>query len=76
MASKLAATAAVVIAILAILGSYTQMSALRLEQQSQPFYWPHRRTYISGVRYRNRWQPTPNRSDYDSFRGGGIGSGK
>ena len=76
MLSKIIATAAFAFAILAIFGSYSQMSALRLRQQSQPFFLPHRGTAISGLRYNNRWQPSPNRSDYDDFRGGGIGVGK
>jgi len=76
MLPKIAAAAAFGIAILAIAGSYSQMSALRLRQQNQPLYWPRRRTPISGLRYDNRWQPTPNRSDYDDFRGGGVGAGK
>lgn len=76
MLPKLITTATYAIAILAIVGSYSQMSALHLHQQNQSFFWPHRRTSISGIRYHNSWQPTPNRSEYDSFRGGGIGAGK
>lgn len=76
MLPKFAALGAFAIALLAILGSYSQMSALRLGQQSQPLYWPHRRTHLSGMRTQNRWQPAPNRRAYESFPGGGIGAGK
>lgn len=76
MLPKFAISAAVLVAILAIVGAYSQVSALHLYQQSQPFYWSHRGTRISGIRYGNRWQPTVDRRDYGNFRGGGIGSGK
>ncbi|MBD1875765.1 hypothetical protein H6F75_19975 [Nodosilinea sp. FACHB-131] len=76
MLPKLAALGAFAIAILAIVGSYGQMSALRLGQQSQPLYWPHRSTRLSGLRTNNTWKPSPNRSAYEGFQGGGIGVGK
>lgn len=76
MLPKLITTAAYAIAILAIVGSYSQMSALNLHQQNQSFFWSRRGTSISGTRYGNTWHPAPNRSGYDSFRGGGIGAGK
>ena len=76
MLPKITATVAFAVAILAIGGGYSQMSALRLRQESQPFYLPHRGAYISGIRYNNRWHPNPNRIGYAGFRGGGIGAGK
>jgi hypothetical protein len=76
MLPKLAAAGAFLIALLAILGSFSQVTALHLRQESQPLYWPRRGTTISGLRYNNRWQPRANRADYGEFRGGGIGAGK
>lgn len=76
MLPKLAAAGAFIIAILAIAGSFSQITALHLGQQSQPLFWPHRGTTISGVRHNNSWQPRANRGDYGNFRGGGIGAGK
>ena len=76
MLPKLAAVGAFIVALLAILGSYSQVTALHLRQESQPLYWPRRGTTLSGVRSNDRWQPIPNRNVYSDFRGGGIGAGK
>jgi len=76
MLPKVAALAAYGIALLAIYGSYTQVSALRLGQDSQPFYWSRRGTRISGLYRGGQWEPTPNRRAYSDFRGGGSGAGK
>jgi hypothetical protein len=76
MLPKIAALGAFGIAILAILGSYSQITALNLRQENQSLYWARRGTHVSGRRYNNRWYPSPNRSNYDDFRGGGIGAGK
>ena len=76
MLPKFAAISAFVVAVLAIIGSYSQIFAFRMGQQNQFWHWPHRNTNISGIRYNNRWHPAPNRSDYNDFRGGGIGAGK
>lgn len=76
MLPKLTALATLTIAVLAIFGSYTQISALNLTQERQRYYWPRRRTYLVGRRYRDRWIGAPGRTTYGSFRGGGIRSGK
>ncbi|MEO0854533.1 MAG: hypothetical protein AAFY15_13675 [Cyanobacteria bacterium J06648_11] len=77
--SKLIAFATLAIALLAIYASYTQFSALNVSQSSQPrqrYYWGRRGMILSGRRYGDRWEPTPDRETYSTFRGGGIGSGK
>lgn len=79
MLSKVTAFAVLAIALLAIYGSYTQISALNVSQnrpRQQRYYWGRRGMILSGRRYRDRWEPTPNRETYSTFRGGGIGSGK
>ncbi|MEM6446945.1 MAG: hypothetical protein AAFY57_07220 [Cyanobacteria bacterium J06642_2] len=76
MLPKLTAFGTLLIALLAIFGSYSQISALNLSQQRQRYYWPRRGTVLSGRRYRDRWVPVPGRTVYGEFRGGGIGSGK
>ena len=76
MLPKLTAAAALVIALLAIIGAYSQMSALNVGQRRQTFYWPSQGTRLSGLRYGNQWQPTPTRSSYEGFSGGGTGTGK
>ncbi|MEO1133203.1 MAG: hypothetical protein AAFX40_10915 [Cyanobacteria bacterium J06639_1] len=82
MLSKSIALATLVIALLAIYSSYTQVGALHLSQsqqrrqRQQRYYWGRSGMVLSGRRYRDRWEPTPNRQTYSTFRGGGIGSGK
>ncbi|MGF1536900.1 MAG: hypothetical protein ACFB4J_10520 [Elainellaceae cyanobacterium] len=76
MLPKLIAATALVVTVLAIGGSYSQMSALNLGQDQQPFYRPYWGTQLSGVRYGGAWQPTPLRSSYEGFSGGGPGAGK
>lgn len=76
MLTNLSVIAAYAIAVLAIFGSYTQASALNLQQERQVFYWPRRGTVLSG-RYRGSdWVPLPSRSTYQGFSGGGPGAGK
>lgn len=76
MLPKLIAASALIIAVLAVWGSFTQISALNLGQSQQPFYRPYYGTRLSGMRYGGQWQPTPARSSYEGFSGGGTGAGK
>lgn len=76
MLPKIFAGVALLIAVLTIFGGYTQRSALSLRQESQPLYFPRHNTGISGYYFGGNWQPTPFRSDYGDFRGGGPSAGK
>jgi len=89
MLPKFFAIAAFLIAFFSIGASYTQRSALTLQEEQEshsghsnnyvnsPSYWPRHETEISGYYVGGSWQPTPARSEYSSgFRGGGPAAGK
>jgi hypothetical protein len=76
MLTRIFAVIALVVALFTIWAAYTQRSALSLRQERQSTYWPRYGTYLSGRYYNNTWQPTPNRSSYGGFRGGGPSAGK
>ncbi|MDX2217305.1 MAG: hypothetical protein SFY66_28820 [Oculatellaceae cyanobacterium bins.114] len=76
MLTKLLAAAAFFIAFSTVVFAFTQRSALVLRQEQQPHYWGRHGTELSGRYYGNSWQPSPLRSTYGAFRGGGPGTGK
>ncbi len=81
MLPKFFAIAAFLIAFLSILASYTQRSALTLDEnreESSVNYWPRHDTHVSGIFIGGNFQTTPARSEYGygGFRGGGPAAGK
>ncbi|MGV2826533.1 hypothetical protein [Myxosarcina sp. GI1(2024)] len=76
MLTKIYTVMALAIAIYILHAAYTNRSALVLRQQTQPQYNPRYGTRIYGGSVGGVWQPSPTRSSYGSFRGGGSGSGK
>ncbi|MEB3338162.1 MAG: hypothetical protein VKJ46_11910 [Leptolyngbyaceae bacterium] len=74
----LLALAAVGVMTSSIFAAYTQTSALQLRTEHQSLHWPRHGTRMSG-RYsggRRAWEPLPIRNGYQTFQGGGPGSGK
>lgn len=76
MLTKLLAAAVLLIALVTVTSAFNQRSALVLRQEQQPYYWSRHGTELSGRYYGGRWQSSPLRSTYGSFRGGGPGAGK
>ena len=75
MLSKIFAIAAIAITGFAIHAAFTQRSAMVLRQEN-PAYWERYGTRSAGVYRSGAWQPSPVRSSYGGFRGGGPGAGK
>ncbi|AFY71338.1 hypothetical protein Pse7367_3089 [Thalassoporum mexicanum PCC 7367] len=77
MLARIFGVLAIVLALVTIFAAFTQTSALVLRQNNQRMYWSRHNTRRSGIYVVGRgWQPSPLRTDYSTFRGGGPRAGK
>lgn len=76
MLTKIFTAIALGLAALTLTAGFTQQAALTLRQENQNNHWPRHGTQLSGYYRSGVWAPSPERSTYSSFRGGGPGAGK
>lgn len=75
MLTKFLMLSTVAIALFTLWMGFTQQSAFVLRQENQDQYWARSDVRTSGSYIGGRWQSS-SRGTYESFRGGGPGSGK